>query len=269
MRVIILAAVFGMIFSDILNWAAFMWFLTCWVGYTFYAKRAAENKACLAALIYSYRIDWMKSLLKHENRIADLALLGNLMQMVNFMATTNIFVLAGAVTVLYSSDSVLKLLEGHAFVTETTLEQIQFKLLALVVIFIYAFFRFTWALRQHTFCSIMIGAAPQVPKDRDLTIDEEQFCQQVARVSDRAAHEFNYGLRSYYFALSLLAWFISPVLFIVACTTVVVVLYLREFRSRTLSMLVRSRQSFIKIMRTNQENAAKAQAASRNLPPTA
>lgn len=260
-----------MIFNDILNWVAFFWFLTCWVGYTFYAKRAAENKACLAALIFSYRIDWMKSVMRHDNRIADLALLGNLMQMVNFMATTNIFVLAGAVTVLYSSDSVLKLLEGHSFVTETSLEQIQFKLLILVVIFIYAFFRFTWALRQHTFCSIMIGAAPQVPKDRELSVDEEQFAQQVARVSDRAAHEFNYGLRSYYFALSLLAWFISPVLFMAACTMVVVVLYLREFRSRTLSMLVRSRQSFIKVVRTNheQDQAARAQAqsaANRNTP---
>ena len=157
-----------------------------------------------------------------------------------------------------------------------TLEQIQFKLLLLVVIFIYAFFRFTWALRQHTFCSIMIGAAPQVPKDRELTIDEEQFAQQVARVSDRAAHEFNYGLRSYYFALSLLAWFISPILFMGACTLVVVVLYLREFRSRTLSMLVRSRQSFIKVMRTNQEQeqAARAQglqvpAANHNKPSSA
>ena len=265
-----------MIFNDILNWVAFFWFLTCWVGYTFYAKRAAENKACLAALIYSYRIDWMKSVMRHENRIADLALLGNLMQMVNFMATTNIFVLAGAVTVLYSSDSVLKLLEGHSFIAGATLEQIQFKLLLLVVIFIYAFFRFTWALRQHTFCSIMIGAAPQVPRERELTIDEEQFAQQVARVSDRAAHEFNYGLRSYYFALSLLAWFISPILFMGACTLVVVVLYLREFRSRTLSMLVRSRQSFIKVMRTNQEQeqAARAQglqvpAANHNKPSSA
>lgn len=260
-----------MIFNDILNWLAFIWFVSCWVGYTYYAKREAENKACLAAVIYSYRVDWIKGLLKHENRIADLALLGNLMQMVNFMATTNIFVLAGAVTVLYSSDSVLELLDGHSFVTPTTLEQVQFKLLALVVIFIYAFFRFTWALRQHTFCSIMVGAAPQVPKDRDLTIDEEQFCQQIARVSDRAAHDFNYGLRSYYFALSLLAWFISPMLFMLACTMVVVVLYLREFRSRTLSMLVRSRQSFVKVLRHNQETAAaaKAQAANRNQPPAA
>lgn len=249
-----------MIFNDILNWMAFAWFLTCWVGYTIYSRKAAEDKACLAALIYSYRIDWIKALLRHDNRISDLALLGNLMQMVNFMATTNIFVLAGAVTVLYSSESVLSLLEGHAFVTPTTLEQVQFKLLVLVLVFVYAFFRFTWALRQHTFCSIMIGAAPQVTQGRPLTVDEEQFALQVAKVSDRAAHEFNYGLRSYYFALSLLAWFISPLLFIPACTVVVVVLYLREFRSRTLSMLVRSRQSFIKVIRANEQQATVAAA---------
>jgi len=247
-----------MIFNDIINWLAFLWFVACWLGYTLYARKAASNKACLAAVIYSYRIDWIKSLLRHDNRISDLALLGNLMQMVNFMATTNIFVLAGAVTVLYSSDSVLALIEGHAFVAQTTLEQVQFKLLVLVMIFVYAFFRFTWALRQHTFCSIMIGAAPQVPQGRELTVDEEQFALQVAKVSDRAAHEFNYGLRSYYFAFSLLAWFISPWLFIPACTLVVVVLYLREFRSNTLSMLVRSRQSFIKVIRTNQQQISVA-----------
>lgn len=236
-----------MIFPDIVDWVAFFWFLACWVGYTLYARRAAQTKASLSALLYSYRVDWVKSLLRHENRIADLALLGNLMQMVNFMATTNIFVLAGSVGVLYSSDRVVSLLSGHDMILPPTLEQVQFKLLTLVGIFIFAFFRFTWALRQHTFCSILMGAAPEVSRGRDLTVDEEQFATQVAKISDRAAHEFNYGLRSYYFALSLLGWFISPYVFIAACSAVVVVLYLREFRSQTLTLLVRSRQSFIKI----------------------
>jgi uncharacterized membrane protein len=236
-----------MIFGDVMDWVAFGWFLACWVGYTLYAKKRAHDTECLSALLYSYRTDWMKKLLYRENRISDLALLNNLVQMVNFLATTNIFILAGAVTVLYSSQNVMELLSNHAFVAKTTVEQVQFKLLTLVIIFVYAFFRFTWAMRQHTFVSILIGAAPFVPADKQLTPDEEDFAVQLAKISDRAGHEFNYGLRSYYFALALLPWFISPWLLIPTCTLVVIVLYLREFRSRTLKFLVRSREDYTRI----------------------
>lgn len=236
-----------MIFNDITNWFAFAWFLACWIGYTVYAKMRVHDTECLSALLYSYRVDWMRSLLHRENRISDLALLNNLVQMVNFLATTNIFILAGAVTVLYSSQNVMELLAHHAFVAKTTMEEVQFKLLTLVIIFVYAFFRFTWAMRQHTFVSILIGAAPYVPAGTPLSRDQEEFALQLAKISDRAGHEFNYGLRSYYFALSLLTWFIGPWMLIPTCTLVMVVLFLREFKSRTLKFLVRSRQSYLRI----------------------
>lgn len=236
-----------MIFYDIYNWCALLWFFTCWAGYTVYARKHAKTHDTLSALLYRYRIEWIKDLLRRENRISDLALLGNLMQMVNFMASTTILVLAGAITVLYSADNVIDLLSGHTFIAKTTLEQVQFKLLLLVLIFVFAFFRFTWAMRQHTFCSIMIGGAPYVPAWRELSEDETRYAVNVAKVSDRAAHEFNYGLRSYYFALSLLAWFVSPIALIPACTAVVFILYRREFRSQTLDFLVRSREHLVKI----------------------
>ncbi|MEZ0223194.1 MAG: DUF599 domain-containing protein [Alphaproteobacteria bacterium] len=236
-----------MLFHDLLNWLAFLWFLTCWIGYTVYAKRRAADTECLSALLYAYRVDWMRSLLHRENKVSDFSLLGNLVHMVNFLASTNLFILAGAVTVLYSSSNVMQLLSSLSFVSPTTLPQVQFKLLLLVLIFVYAFFRFTWAMRQHTFCSILLGAAPYVPAGTELSPDQEEFALQLAKISDRAGHEFNYGLRSYYFALSLLTWFIGPWLFILACTAVVVVLYTREFRSRTLKFLVRSRSSYLKM----------------------
>ena len=34
----------------------------------------------------------------------------------------------------------------------------------LVGIFVYAFFKFTWSLRQHTMSSVLVGAAPKVPR---------------------------------------------------------------------------------------------------------
>lgn len=235
------------IFDNYLDWIAFSWFTICWVGYTLYARRASRKRDCLSAVLFNYRVEWMKDLVRRDVRVPDLLLLGNLVQMVNFMATTTIFVLAGLITILYSSDSVLDLLKGHAFIAVTTQEQVQFKLLVLVLIFVYAFFRFTWAMRQHSFCSILIGAAPQ-SVNAELTADETKFALQLARISDRAGHEFNYGLRSYYFALAFLSWFIHPVALIVACTWIVTILYLREFKSKTLGFLIASRQSYARVL---------------------
>jgi uncharacterized membrane protein len=234
-----------LVFGNILDWVAFGWFITCWIGYTMYARRKARTRDCLAALLYQYRIEWMRDLLRHENRISDLALLGNLMHMVNFLASTTILVIAGLVTVLYSSDSVVELLSGHKFMHAPTEEQIQFRLLCLLLIFVYAFFRFTWAMRQHSFCSILIGAAPHVKPDAPaLTEHEEKFALQLAKISDRAGHDFNYGLRSYYFALAFLMWFISPWALMFSCTLVVTVLYWREFKSKTLNFLISSRSAY-------------------------
>lgn len=236
-----------MIFNDFLNWAAFFWFCFCWISYTLYARYRARNKDSLSALLYRYRIEWIKDLMRRDNRISDLTLLGSLMQMVNFLATTTIFVTAGLITVLYSAENVVDLLSNHEFVIRTTQEQVQFKILILVIIFIYAFFRLTWAMRQHTFCSILIGSAPHVSPGRDFTEHELKFATHLAKISDRAAQEFNFGLRSYYFALSLMTWFLSPWLLIPACTCVVLILFMREFRSKTLSFLVKSREAFIAI----------------------
>jgi uncharacterized membrane protein len=45
------------------------------------------------------------------------------------------------------------------------------------------------------------------------------------------------GLRTYYFSLALLVWFIHPVAFMITTTWVVAVLYRREFHSKTLKAL--------------------------------
>src|SRR5690606_41250626 len=53
-----------------------------------------------------------------------------------------------------------------------------------------------------------------------------------------AAHSFNLGLRSYYFALAMLSWFINPWVFMAITAGVVYVLYRREFKSEVLGELV-------------------------------
>jgi uncharacterized membrane protein len=53
-----------------------------------------------------------------------------------------------------------------------------------------------------------------------------------------AANQFNFGLRAYYFGMTMLAWFVSPWLFMLMSTGVVLVLYRREFHSDVLQVMV-------------------------------
>ena len=49
---------------------------------------------------------------------------------------------------------------------------------------------------------------------------------------------FNFGLRAYYFGMTMLAWFVSPWLFMLMSAGVVFVLYQREFHSDVLDVMV-------------------------------
>ena len=64
----------------------------------------------------------------------------------------------------------------------------------------------------------------------------------VAKVLDRAAHSYNYGIRAYYFAMAALVWFINDWFFMAACAVVIFVLYRREFMSSSLQAMVDARQ---------------------------
>ena len=111
------------------------------------------------------------------------------------------------------------------------------KLLGLAAVFVYAFFTFSWCMRQYNFAAVLVGAAPMVAERTASEQERKVFTDRTARVISLAAHQFNQGLRAYYFGLSMLAWFIHPGFFVLATTGVVLVLYRRDFRSKTLDAM--------------------------------
>jgi uncharacterized membrane protein len=115
---------------------------------------------------------------------------------------------------------------------------VQLKILLLVGIFVYAFFTFTWSMRQYGFCSIVLGGAPLIDEEGVTDKERENYAIYAARVIDLAGLSYNHGLRAYYFALSVLTWFLNPYLFILASGFVAGVLYRREFKSRSLKALM-------------------------------
>jgi uncharacterized membrane protein len=179
----------------------------------------------------------MRRVLLRDNRVGDAALIANLERNVSFLASTTILILAGLLTVFTVSEQISSLVSQIPFAISASPLSVQLKVLMLVVIFVYAFFTFTWSMRQYGFCSIVLGAAPMVEEKAVSVGERERYAFYAARVIDLAGLSYNHGLRAYYFALSVLAWFISPYLFFLSTSFVVAVLYRREFKSRSLLAL--------------------------------
>lgn len=221
-----------------LNLSAFLWFMFCWVGYTYYAQHKAKDTACLASVLHLYRKDWMIRLMMREQRIADASVIGNLERNTAFFASSTLLILAGLLTVMGATDRAQSLLHDLPFVAKVSREVSEIKLLVMLGIFVYAFFTFSWGMRQYNFASVLLGSAPLVGEKTVTEAERKAYAERAARVLSMAGHEFNLGLRSYYFALATLSWFINPLLFVLTTSGVVYVLYRREFHSDVLAAMM-------------------------------
>jgi len=101
-------------------------------------------------------------------------------------------------------------------------------------IFVYAFFKFTWSLRQYNYACILVGAAP-FPNEN--IGKHEEFAKRAGDLIANAGRHFNMALRAYYFGLATISWFIHSGIFIVMTLWVVLVIFRREFRSHTVNNL--------------------------------
>jgi uncharacterized membrane protein len=218
------------------DWAALAFFLAGWIGYNWFADRAARSERGLRGVTARLRLDWARQMVARENRITDAALTGNLMTSVSFYANTTIYIIAGLIAVAGTLDQLISFTKDLPFARQTTKALLEAKLFLMIGIFVFAYFKFTWALRQYNFLSILIGGAP--PRE-DAPEVLERHAQMYAQLSTLAGDEFNRGIRAYYFGFAALAWFASPALFAVGTLVILAVLWRRDFHSHTLVTLAK------------------------------
>lgn len=232
----------------LLDVIAFLFFISSWVGYAVFAKRAAKIRNSVSSVLYRYRQEWVRKLSISGMSEVDAELLASLEKQVSFLASTSLLILASLVTVLSTASDVIVHLTTLWFVTDVPIQIVQMKLMLMIIIFVYSFFTFTWSIRQYGFCFILFGSSfhnvkyfmeAETMKARAADRDFEA----MAKVLDRAAHSYNDGIRAYYFAMAALAWFINIWFFMIACTVVVLVLYRREFQSNSLKAMVSTRKA--------------------------
>ena len=210
-----------------------LFFVACWVGYARWA--GGRHGTSLMGRVHEYRLVWMQRMLERDVRIVDVQVTQVLVNSISFLASSAVLIVGGLVAVLGARDRALEVLADLPLTTEAPPFLWELKVLVLVIVFVYAFFKFTWALRQFNYVAILIGAAP-LP-ERAHQAESARHAERTARIASAAAENFNKAMRSYYFGMAALSWFVQPYLFMLLTAWVVVILWRREFRSASLAVL--------------------------------
>jgi uncharacterized membrane protein len=219
-----------------LDIAALIFFVVAWVSYAVFAWKRGHVVPSLHNRMDFYRREWMVRMIERDNRMVDVNVMRNVTRSSQFFASTTMLILGALIALTGYVQQTLDVVSGLPFTMKASARLLEIKIALLVAIFVYAFFKFSWAIRQLNFCGIIVAAAPKMPKD-----NPEQYApliNTIGKITSYAGENFNNGLRAYYFALAALAWFLHPALMLLGTAWVISVLYHREFASRTLRAML-------------------------------
>ena len=219
---------------SLLDWFGLSWFLLCWLGYEVVVERGWVGRKSLLLETHRMRQEWGRVMLTREPRIVDAALIANLLHSLSFYANTSIYIIAALFAALGALDHLMLIASDMPFAHVLSREAMEIKLLILIGVFIVAYFKFTWSLRQFNLLSITLGSVPQKASPEAM----EKHAQRFATVNQCAGNDFNRGLRAYYFGMAVMAWMVSSWLFILTTLIIVIVLARREFYSPVLKALI-------------------------------
>ena len=218
-----------------LDWVALIVFFVGWGAYAHFSRHVGSQRSVLAAT-NAVRRQWMLQTTYREVRVVDGVVIQNLSTSPSFFASTTILIIGGLLAVL-AGDKAGELVRDLPFAQRTSALIFDLKLILLLGIFAYTFFRFTWAMRQYTFGALLVAAAPEAERFIAENLSREAFADKAGRIVGMAAETFNDGLRGYYFAFAAIGWFFSPLVLMAATLGVIYILYQREFRSEVLAVL--------------------------------
>lgn len=204
-------------------------FVLAWTVYATTLERTSFGKNSLNARMNLYREVWMRRMLDREMRMVDMQIMASLQNGTAFFASTTLLAIGGALTLLRATEEILNVIATLPFGIRPTPALWEIKCIGLVLIFVYAFFKFAWSYRLFNYVSILLGATPFAEK-RD-TAEAQAHIMRTTRVFQSAGRHFNRGQRAFFFALGYLGWFISPWILMVTTLSVVAVMWRRQFAS--------------------------------------
>jgi uncharacterized membrane protein len=214
--------------------AALAVFFACLPGMTWLVDHSSDERPSTSRLMAHYRRRWMQEVPTRPNRIVDSSLLVALRNGAAFFASGAMIAIGGAAALLGQTERLERVardiaggLGGSEIVWEV-------KLLFILVLLVSAFLKFVWSHRLFGYCAILLGAMPERGSPEEMAAAVER----ASLLNIAAGRNFNRGLRTVYFTLAALAWFIGPLALIVATLVTAAEIYRREFRSKSREALL-------------------------------
>ena len=204
-------------------------FILEWTVYAVTLENTAYGRESLSARMNVYREIWMRRLLDRDARMVDMQIMAALQNGTAFFASTSLIAVGAGLALLRATKEALAVLGALPIDLSPSPALWELKCVGLMLIFIYAFFKFAWAYRLFNYVAILLGAMPPAAQ-RD-TPEAEAHVIRTTRLFEAAGRHFNRGQRAFFFALGYPGWFVSPWVLFVTTAAVVIVTWRRQFAS--------------------------------------
>ncbi len=213
------------------DFAALGFFLLAWGLHTLASDGRIFHRPSLTTAMSRQREIWMERMAEREIRIVDTAIMSGLQQGTAFFASSALIAIGGCFALLGASDQVVGVLADLHLQGTATRTAFQLKVVGLVIILAFAFFKFGWSYRLFNYCSILIGAVPVAYGEQAHNPMTRAAVQRAAKMNKLAGKHFNSGLRAVFFSIGYLGWFVGPIAFVLSSALLTVVLLRRQFFS--------------------------------------
>src|SRR4030081_1229536 len=201
-----------------------------WTVYAVTLEHTAYGRNSLSARMNAYREVWMRRLLDRHARMVDMQIMAAVQNGTAFFASTSLLAVGGGLALLRSTNEALAVLGALPIDLSPSPALWEIKCVGLILIFVYAFFKFAWAYRLFNYVAILLGAMPPATQR-----DSPEAVAHVIRTTglfEAAGRHFNRGQRAFFFALGYLGSVVSPWGLFMTTAAVVIVIWRRPVASR-------------------------------------
>src|ERR1700737_1227952 len=168
-----------------------------WAVYAYTLERSAYGRDSLSARMHVYREVWIRRLLDREARMVDMQIMASLQNGTAFFASTSLLAVGGALALLRSTNEDLAVLGALPIDLRPSPALWELKCVGLILIFVYAFFKFAWSYRLFNYVAILLGAMP--PASQKDTPQAEAHVIRTTRLFEAAGQHFNRAQRALFF----------------------------------------------------------------------
>src|SRR5713226_8770432 len=123
---------------------AVSFFILEWSVYAVTLEHTSYGRDSLSARMHAYREVWIRRMLDRQARMVDMQIMASLQNGTAFFASTTLLAVGGALALLRATNEVLPLLDKLPLGLSASPALWEIKCIGLLLIFVYAFFKFAW-----------------------------------------------------------------------------------------------------------------------------